>query len=98
MQDLDFSGKTVLVVGGSSGIGNGIAHAFRGRGAVVHVTGTRADAAAYRADEGSDLAGLTYHRLDVAARRWAQSAKWVPATSNRRSVEGCAEVTAQFRP
>lgn len=37
-------------------------------------------------------------RLDVAARRWAQSAKWVPATSNRRSVEGCAEVTAQFRP
>lgn len=67
MQDLDFSGKTVLVVGGSSGIGNGIAHAFRGRGAVVHVTGTRADAAAYRADEGSDLAGLTYHRLDVAA-------------------------------
>ncbi|HCC26727.1 MAG TPA: 3-oxoacyl-ACP reductase, partial [Erythrobacter sp.] len=23
---LDFSGKTVLVIGGSSGIGNGIAH------------------------------------------------------------------------
>lgn len=37
-------------------------------------------------------------RLDAAARRWAQSAKWVPATSNRQGVEGCAEVTAQFRP
>jgi len=27
--DLDFDGMTVLVVGGSSGIGNGIAHASR---------------------------------------------------------------------
>ena len=37
MNELDFSGKTVLVVGGSSGIGNGIAHGFRQRGADVHV-------------------------------------------------------------
>ncbi len=28
---LDFTGKSVLVVGGSSGIGNGIAQAFRAR-------------------------------------------------------------------
>ena len=34
---LDFSGKTVLVVGGSSGIGNGIAQGFRRHGAQVHV-------------------------------------------------------------
>jgi 3-oxoacyl-[acyl-carrier protein] reductase len=67
MQDLDYSGKTVLVVGGSSGIGNGIAHGFRARGAEVHVTGTRETAAAYAKDEGSDLHGLHYHRLDVAA-------------------------------
>ena len=65
MNDLDFGGKTVLVVGGASGIGNGIAHAFRTRGAVVHVWGTRAGAAEYRADEGSDLSGLHYARLDV---------------------------------
>ena len=62
---LDFSGKTVLVVGGSSGIGNGIAQVFRRHGAQVHVWGTRACAADYRADEGSDLDGLAYCRVDV---------------------------------
>ena len=41
---LDFSDRTVLVVGGSSGIGNGIARAFLERGAEVHVWGTRAAA------------------------------------------------------
>lgn len=62
---LDFSGKTVLVVGGSSGIGNGIAQGFRRHGAQVHVWGTRASAADYRAEEGSDLQGLQYARVDV---------------------------------
>ncbi|UYH53997.1 SDR family oxidoreductase [Qipengyuania sp. SS22] len=62
----DFSGKTVLVIGGSSGIGNGIAQGFRQHGALVHVTGTRAAASDYTASEGSDLAGLTFHRLDVS--------------------------------
>jgi 3-oxoacyl-[acyl-carrier protein] reductase len=65
MGELDFSGKTVLVVGGSSGIGNGIAQAFRAKGAEVHVWGTRASAADYSADEGSDLAGLHYAQVDV---------------------------------
>lgn len=64
--DTDFSGKRVLVVGGSSGIGNGIAHAFRARGADVHVWGTRASAADYDAEEGCDLAGLGYSSVDVA--------------------------------
>ena len=41
MNELDFSGKQVLVVGGSSGIGNGIAQAFRTKGARVLVCGTR---------------------------------------------------------
>lgn len=65
---LDFSGKTVLVVGGSSGIGNGIARAFHDHGAQVHVWGTRASAADYSADEGSDLAGLSYAQVDVSDR------------------------------
>ena len=49
---LDFSDRTVLVVGGSSGIGNGIARAFLDRGAEVHVWGTRATAADYAGSVG----------------------------------------------
>ena len=64
--ELDFGGKTVLVVGGSSGIGNGIAQAFRSKGAQVHVWGTRANAGDYSDDPGSDLSGLGYAQVDVA--------------------------------
>ena len=64
--DTDFSGKTVLVVGGSSGIGNGIAHGFRRRGATVHVWGTRQTAADYDPADGSDLSGLQYACVDVS--------------------------------
>ena len=63
---LDFTGRVVLVVGGSSGIGNGIARAFLERGADVHVWGTRASAASYAGDEGSDLSGLHYAQVDVS--------------------------------
>ncbi|MDP3658619.1 SDR family NAD(P)-dependent oxidoreductase [Phenylobacterium sp.] len=66
MDYLNFSGKTVLVVGGSSGIGNAISHAFLDAGAKVHVWGTRASAADYAGDEGSDLTGLSYDRMDVS--------------------------------
>ena len=67
--DLDFDGKTVLVVGGSSGIGNGIAQAFQKRGATVHVWGTRKSPADYAEDEGSALHGLRYQQLDVLDRQ-----------------------------
>lgn len=65
IKDTDFSGQRVLVVGGSSGIGNGIAQAFRQRGAEVHVWGTRARADDYAGVEGSDLDGLHYAHVDV---------------------------------
>jgi 3-oxoacyl-[acyl-carrier protein] reductase len=64
--ELDFTGRRVLVVGGSSGIGNGIAQAFRARGAQVHVWGTRASASDYDAADGSDLEGLGYSQVDVS--------------------------------
>jgi 3-oxoacyl-[acyl-carrier protein] reductase len=65
MNELDFSGKQVLVIGGSSGIGNGIAQAFRAKGARVQVCGTRTAAADYSPADGSDLEGLDYAQLDV---------------------------------
>ncbi len=60
---IDFSGTTVLVSGGSSGIGLGIARRFHDAGAAVHVTGTRAAVGDYA--HAADLQDLTYHPLDV---------------------------------
>ncbi|MGB3627192.1 MAG: SDR family oxidoreductase [Henriciella sp.] len=64
----EFEDKSVLVVGGSSGIGNGIAQAFKARGAEVAVWGTRPSASDYKGVEGSDLSGVTYHSVDVVNR------------------------------
>ena len=69
MEHLDFHGKTVLVVGGSSGIGNGIARRFREHGARVFVSGTRPTAAEYEGEEGSILDGLDYFQWDVSSDR-----------------------------
>lgn len=56
---IDYSGKTALVVGGTSGIGNGIATAFAEAGATVIATGATDE-------EVSRAAGpATFHRLDV---------------------------------
>ena len=65
--DIDFTGKHVLVVGGSSGIGNAIAQAFRTKGGLVQVWGTRASATDYVDDDGSDLTDLAYRQVDVSS-------------------------------
>lgn len=57
----DFGAARVLVTGGTSGIGHGVARAFEHAGADVTVTGTRAGPSDY--DVG--LGGLTYHQLDL---------------------------------
>ncbi len=54
----EYSGTRVLVTGGSSGIGLGIATAFRDAGAEVTITGTRASSGDY----DHDLSGLAYHQ------------------------------------
>ncbi|WP_108791966.1 SDR family oxidoreductase [Erythrobacter sp. Alg231-14] len=65
---IDFTNRRVVVIGGSSGIGNGIAQGFRARGADVIVTGTRPDSGDYLEAEDSDLRGLNYHQLNGAER------------------------------
>lgn len=57
---LDFSGKNVLVCGGSDGIGYGVATAFFEAGAEVAITGTRS------ADNyENDFSNFTFHQMDV---------------------------------
>jgi len=52
----DYSGRTVLVTGGTAGIGLAIARAYRDAGASVFVTGRRSRSADY----GDEISGLGY--------------------------------------
>lgn len=57
----DFADASVLVTGGTSGIGHAIATAFASAGASVTVTGTRASVADY----DTDLAAFTFRQLET---------------------------------
>jgi len=57
----DFSGRRVLVTGGTRGIGCAVAHAFLEAGAEVSITGTGPSASEYDAD----LSDFTYHALEL---------------------------------
>jgi 3-oxoacyl-[acyl-carrier protein] reductase len=57
----DFSGTTVLVTGGTSGIGHAIATAFADAGASVTVTGTRSSAADY----DTDLSAFAFESVEM---------------------------------
>ena len=58
----DFSDTTVVVTGGTSGIGHATASAFAAAGASVTITGTRATAAEYG---DTDLAAFAYVQLEM---------------------------------
>jgi len=60
----DYSGATVLVTGGTSGIGLACAQEYRDAGAQVIVTGRKDKASDY----DSDLSNMTYRQLDVRDR------------------------------
>src|SRR5947208_15601541 len=57
----DFTGATVLVTGGTTGIGYATASLFRDAGAQVTITGTKSAAGEYAAD----LSGLAYRQLRI---------------------------------
>jgi 3-oxoacyl-[acyl-carrier protein] reductase len=90
---LDFTDRTVLVVGGTTGIGNGIACAFRDAGAAVHIWGTRAAASDY-SDEGGDLTGLSYAQMD--ATDTTAVAGW-PLPFDKLDVLVCSQGLAMYR-
>lgn len=58
----DYSGVSVLVTGGTSGIGLGIARAYADAGATVTITGTRQAASEYE----TDLAAFRYLQCRLA--------------------------------
>ena len=60
----DYAGATVLITGGTSGIGLACAEGYRDAGAEVIITGRKATAADY----DTDLSGMAYRQLDVADR------------------------------
>lgn len=59
--NFDFTAARVLVTGGTSGIGNGVAQAFTGAGASVTITGTRSSAADYE----DDLSPFAYRQCQI---------------------------------
>lgn len=61
--EINLTGQTALIAGGSSGIGLAIAHKLKQAGADVIITGTRANASNY--DDGDDRSGLTYMQLNA---------------------------------
>lgn len=60
----DYAGATVLVTGGTSGIGLACAQEYRHAGAEVIITGRKGSASDY----DTDLMEMSYRRLDIANR------------------------------
>src|SRR5215469_14569459 len=83
----DFSGKTVLVTGGGSGIGAATCPQFAVAGANVHVIDRDGAAAERVAAEIGHNAKAAAHQLDVS-----QSAGWVKLASEIAASAGGVDV------
>jgi len=63
---IDFNKKNVLVIGGSSGIGRGIAESFVSYNANVCITGTRSSINDYEENISKNIEKCKYRKLDLS--------------------------------
>ena len=64
---LDFENKNILVIGGSSGIGRGIAESFIKYKANVAITGTRSSIEDYDEKISENIKKCVYKKLDLSS-------------------------------
>ena len=63
---MNFESKNIIIIGGSSGIGRGIASSFIDKGANVCITGTRENIEDYEGDITENIKKCIYRKLDLS--------------------------------
>lgn len=63
---MNFKSKNIVIIGGSSGIGRGIASSFIDKGASVCITGTRDNLEDYDEDISDNIKKCIYRKLDLS--------------------------------
>ena len=63
---MNFENKNIIVIGGSSGIGRGIASSYIEKGANVCITGTRDKINDYDEEISENIKKCTYQKLDLS--------------------------------
>ncbi|MEM9648025.1 MAG: SDR family oxidoreductase [Bacteroidota bacterium] len=86
MASYDYNGKTVLVTGGGSGIGEALATAFAFNGAVVHILDNNMDAALNVVEKITEAEGRAHgHSCDVSDK--AQVGKIIETIAENSSLD-----------